>query len=421
MKTRRAIITLVGLLAGAHFALACYDPLLSTNTRPEVLKARYRQIKAAAESDSTSITACPRADQRRGAGALFASKEACFLYPNMRSQYDIPCLAPLITNYDRLPKNKRRIRTEREGKAVDVSVQFAGTGSTRTVLICIPGVMSDSMVFRFLVGALAKDYDFWLIDPPGCGESEAPDPKYLGRGAYSPAALADRELQAIEACLRECPREARVLIVAHSLGGLVTLRAFGDPQLRAPYRHVLSRIEGLVLLAPADVFMSQVSPVLISRAELSGLTVRIGNGLGMAREAVAEYLAGGFYASHCMPREEVDHTLGVLSNPGTRNAFKAMLREALAFDPRTRQPNFFEMMAQEKWYANIDLPCEMIWGKCDQIVPVQVGYMLEHQLPDARLTVIPDCKHSPSLECPAECARLIREADHRIHQRVRAR
>jgi pimeloyl-ACP methyl ester carboxylesterase len=47
-----------------------------------------------------------------------------------------------------------------------------------------------------------------------------------------------------------------------------------------------------------------------------------------------------------------------------------------------------------------------------------MGYLLEHQLPNARLMVIPDCKHAPNLECPKECARLIREADRHIAART---
>jgi len=421
MKQLRAMTILICLLSTPHFALGCYDPVLSTNTSPQVLKGRYRAIRAASESKTIHKCRSARADSERGARALFGSKEARFLYPNLFSQYQIPCLAPLMTNYDRLPKKKCLVTTVWHEKRLNVSVQILGRGTNNTVLVCIPGVMSDSTVFRFLVGALANDYEFWLIDPPGCGESEAPSPKDLGPGGYSPAALAERELQTIEACTRDRPKDIRILIVAHSLGGLVAVRAFGDPQLRERYAHVLSRIEGLVLLAPADVFMSQVSPALVSRADLSGLTIRIGNGLGVVPEAVAEYLVGSFYASHCMPREEVDHAVAVLSNPGTRNAFQAMLHEALAFDRKTQRPNFLEMMAQEKWYRNIDLPCEIIWGKCDQTVPVYVGYMLEHQLPNASLTVIPDCKHAPLLECPSECAQLIREADVRIASKALAR
>jgi pimeloyl-ACP methyl ester carboxylesterase len=308
----------------------------------------------------------------------------------------------------------------RDGKSVHICVNMVGTGTHRTVLICIPGVMSDSTEFRFMAGALANDYDFWLIDPPGCGDSEAPDPKTLGRGGYSPAAMAERELQAIDYCLRVCGRPVRALIVAHSLGGLVALRAFADPDLRARYGHGLGQIEGLVLLAPCDVFVSQANPALASRAELSGFKIDIGHGLGIVQEAVAEYLALSFYASHCLSCEEVDHAVKVLTNPGTRNACQAMLREALPFDQKTRQFDFPLMALQETWYTNINLPCQIIWGKCDQTLSVAMGYMLKDQLPNARLTVMPDCKHAPNLECPAECAEVIRDADRQIAARTLA-
>jgi pimeloyl-ACP methyl ester carboxylesterase len=46
--------------------------------------------------------------------------------------------------------------------------------------------------------------------------------------------------------------------------------------------------------------------------------------------------------------------------------------------------------------------------------------MLKDQLPNAKLTVIPDCKHAPNLECPTQCARLIRDADSQIAARTLA-
>jgi len=118
------------------------------------------------------------------------------------------------------------------------------------------------------------------------------------------------------------------------------------------------------------------------------------------------------YGIRRLSREEVDHAVRVIVNPGIRNAFKAMLCEALPFDPKTRQPDIARMLVLESWYTNVDIPCEISCGKCDQTLPVATGYMLEHQLP--KLTVIPDCKHAPTLECPVEYARRIREADGRI-------
>jgi len=273
--------------------------------------------------------------------------------------------------------------------------------------------MSDAFEFRFVAGALGSEYSFWLVDPPGCGLSDAPNPKTLEPKGYSPEALADRELQAVAALLQS-EKPPRVLMLGHSMGGLVLLRAFSDPALRAGYSDVISRVEGLILISPANVLMSQANPSLTSRAELQGWKVGIGNGLGMVREAVAQYLAGSFYASHCLAREEVDHAVAILSHAGTREAFKAMLHEALPFDAKTRQPDFAAMTELERGYSHVSLPCQIIWGKCDQTLPVAMGYMFEHQLPHAELTVMPRCKHAPNLEQPEECARRIREADRRI-------
>jgi pimeloyl-ACP methyl ester carboxylesterase len=404
------VIIGLGLLSTSQLALAGDDPILRTNTNKRVRQQRYHEINFA----RIGKPAMPRADELRGAMALRADSATCFLYPNLRSQAEIPCLAPLIQAYNHLPKTTRRVTTVRSRQRIDIAVHQVGTSTHQTILICIPGVMGDSASFRFMVGALANDYDFWLIDPPGCGDSEKPDPKTLGRDGYGPSAMAERELQAIAACFGECRRPVRALVVGHSLGGLVALRAFADPDLRARYAEVLNRVEGLVLLAPCNVFLNQANPDLASRAELSGLKVALGNGLGVIREAVAQHLAASYYHSHCLPREEVDHTVQVISDNATRNAFKAMLRQALPFDEKTRQPDFSQMLRLESWYTNVTLPCQIIWGKCDQTLYVAMGYMLERQLPNARLTVISDCKHSPNLECPAACARLVRDADRQI-------
>ncbi len=411
---RKMLIIGAGVLFAAQLALGCPDPVLKTNTDPKLLIRRYREVSETAGKSRTA----DRQEQTRGAARLMARKEDCFLYPTLLPQAEVPCLAPLIRAYDQLPKRTERVTTTHNGKQVKLAVHLIGTGSHENVLICVPGVMADHREYRFVVGVLGADYDFWLIDPPGCGESDAPDPKMIGKGGYSPEAMADRELQAIAALLDKSKTPAHFQVLAHSMGGLVVLRAFAGEDLRLRYREVLERIDGLVLLAPCNVFMSQVSPELIGRAEISGLKIDIGQGLGVVREKVAQFLAGGFYSSHCLSREEVDHAVEILTNPSTRRAFQAMLLEALPFDTRTHQPRFDEMIRLEREYKNVDLPVRILWGKCDQTLPVMMGYMLEKQLPNAQLTVMPDCKHAPNLECPMECARLIRLAQEEIAAEV---
>jgi pimeloyl-ACP methyl ester carboxylesterase len=403
---KKLVLGVLGVFSAAWIGLGCVDPVLKTNTDPRVLWEKYHLAKFT----NTAATARPARYVEFGAGRLRTPLEDCFLYPNLRSETEIHCLAPFVDAYRRLSKERRMVDTVRDGKKVRLAVTIVGTGECDTVLICIPGMMGDHAQYRFLVGALAGKYDFWLIDPPGCGDSEAPDPKKLGPGGYSAEAMAERELQVIATCLAQHRKPARVQIVAHSLGGTVVLRAFADPGLRARYRDVLSQIQGLVLLAPCHVVMGQVNPSLVDRAELSGIAVDIGSCLGVVREKVTQYLAGSFYCSICLSREEVDNAVQVLTRPGTRHAFQAMLREVLPFDRRTKKPLFGPMIRLEACYKNVEVPVRIIWGECDQTLPVSMGYMLQKQLPNARLTILPDCKHAPMLESPAECARLVSEA-----------
>ena len=398
------------LLFMAQMGIGCVDPVLRTNTNPKVLFRRYQQVTNQTRGNERGHSTA----EAKGAASLLAHKQDCFLYPNLRSQTEIPCLAPLFRTYQGQPKSTRMVPTTCNGKEVKIAVHLVGDDEHNTTLVCIPGVMSDASEYRFVIGALAEEFDFWVIDPPGCGASDAPDPARLGPGGYSPEAVAERELQAIAACLAELKRPVRIQLLAHSMGGLVALRAFADPELRGRYREVLERIDGLILISPCDVFISQINQTLIARSELSGLSVNIGRGLGVVREKVAQYLAGSFYASHCLAKEEVDHAVRVLTDTSTRRAFQAMLQEALPFDLETHQPRFEKMQRLEACYTNVTLPVLILWGKCDQVLPVATGYMLEKQLPNARLIVLPDCKHAPNLECPLECARAIRTCQQEI-------
>jgi len=50
--------------------------------------------------------------------------------------------------------------------------------------------------------------------------------------------------------------------------------------------------------------------------------------------------------------------------------------------------------------AEIRVPCLVISGDDDRIVPTEQSIRLADELPDAELVVIPDCGHVPHEECP---------------------
>jgi pimeloyl-ACP methyl ester carboxylesterase len=54
-------------------------------------------------------------------------------------------------------------------------------------------------------------------------------------------------------------------------------------------------------------------------------------------------------------------------------------------------------------------PTLIVWGKQDQIVPVICGEQYARYLPNATLTVIDNCGHSPNIEKPNELVRIVSE------------
>ena len=52
--------------------------------------------------------------------------------------------------------------------------------------------------------------------------------------------------------------------------------------------------------------------------------------------------------------------------------------------------------------ASIAIPTLVVWGGDDQIVPLADGKDYAAKIPGAKLVIIPDCGHAPSLEKPKE-------------------
>lgn len=62
----------------------------------------------------------------------------------------------------------------------------------------------------------------------------------------------------------------------------------------------------------------------------------------------------------------------------------------------------------------LTMPTLLVWGEEDALSPLAYGQALASGLPYARLEVIEQCGHLPTLEKPAECAALFRELLNRV-------
>lgn len=350
------------------------------------------------------------AEVPRGATILMTHNETKSLYARLPSELSVSEIAALVEADRALPEQTLLFPTERQNEpVVQVAVHLRGSGTHACVLVLIHGVLASHESWRYVTGELASDFDLWIVDLPGCGQSDKPDPQSLTGDGYSPTALADRVFQAIGQCLAKRTDSPRMLIIAHSLGGMIALRMMDDPELRQRYDSILQRIDGSVLLAPADVSVNQEIPCFIPILNLNGLKAGIGGALGILQEVAAKSAMNGFVSSNLATRESADQICYALTHVEERLAAQAMLRQAVPWLVKENQPGWEGIGQLEAQYRNIKVPCLIVWGRCDEVLPEAMGHKLKDQIPGAKLVVLYNCKHSIELECPATCVKLIRD------------
>jgi len=83
------------------------------------------------------------------------------------------------------------------------------------------------------------------------------------------------------------------------------------------------------------------------------------------------------------------------------------VREALI--ETARLVNTSHLARYARRLKTIETPTLVLWGRDDRVVPLRFGKHLARHLPNAQLTVIDDCGHTPHLECPDEVIAALKE------------
>ena len=288
-----------------------------------------------------------------------------------------------------------------------IAIHETGCLSANRTVVLIHGCASSSETWRFLVGDLGADHRLVLVDLLGCGRSECPNPTSLGPRGYSPDAMAHRVSQALGASLANQPTQPQVTLVGHSLGALIALRMMGNHELRRRYDDVVGCVDRMVLLTPLDVELANPPAILFELAMISPLAVRIADVTGILRERVAQ----GTRLSVCNPKRAlrggVDRLCATLTSRTKLLALQAILKQAVPNDGERLDWTTIESIVAD--YANVNVPCLIVWGRYDETLPLAMGYKLAAEIPTAQLHIVDGCKHSVHLERPVLAADFIRQ------------
>jgi len=356
----------------------------------------------------------------KGAQQILEGGRAVPQADQLASEMDVPALSALSRTWAKSSLTTNFVNTVSHDQPARLAVWKLGSNRGGPIVVCLHGLFGSHNSWKYAAAALANDYEVWLIDLPGCGASDCPEPCTVGLGGYGPTTLAERVLQALEAQLAQRPG-ARVIIAGHSLGGMVSLRMFSDPALRRRYAGTLAAVEGLALFAPGDVVVTQATKDWLTVLGLNGAKVSIGSATGLLQDAVKESLRAGFCDPSLATRELFEESVLAFRHGVNRRAAQAMLRDAIPWKEFGIHPDWPAIDALETGYAEVKPPCLIVWGRCDETLNRAMGYKIMTQVPDARMVDIPHTMHLLPLENPVVCADLIRQFDHQLRRGTLAR
>ena len=259
-----------------------------------------------------------------------------------------------------------------------VFYRAAGRGP---VLVLVHGITSTSDTWSNVLPYLAESFTVIAPDLLGHGASAKP------RGDYSLGAYASGIRDLLIALGHE-----RATFVGHSLGGGIAMQlAYQFPEQCE--RLVLVDSGGLgrditVLLRAASLPGSElVLPLLVNQRVL-GAGRAVGRALGRVglrvHTDVGEVLRG--HAS--------------LSDGEARAAFVHTLRTIV--DPRGQRVD-----ASDRLYLAQAIPCLIVWGDRDPIIPVEHALAAHRLVPGSRLELFPQAGHFPHLDDPLRFVRLL--------------
>ena len=323
---------------------------------------------------------------------------ACSTFSGMTLEKDLHPHAELGAKDDARENARGFVTTS---KGYKIAYRETRAGKKDRVVVLLHGLLSNYDAWRYVGGNLGEDHTLLRIDLLGSGRSDKPDPDEVGKGGYSPTALARYVLEV----LRAKTGKKKIALVGHSLGGMVILRMFGDDDLRKEFADVMDRVEYTVLLSTVDFELVKDYETFRKIRDAKTWFIALANATGLLRELVAKSVRYG--AVNPVPREEAERTYQALKSKDTRRAAQGIVVDTIP-SAAPGVPDLRAISKLIKDYRKVNVPTLILWGQQDQTFGFQMAYKLASQLPDTYLHILNGCMHQLPSEAPERIAEDIR-------------
>lgn len=235
-------------------------------------------------------------------------------------------------------------------------------------VLFIHGLGSSSHRWVDIPEALSKYFHTITVDLIGSGLSEKPQNADYTIKGFSKF-IVDFLIERIGIMDKE---HKKISIVGHSLGGYIAAEVAIENK---------EMIEKLVLIDSSGLLEAPTQLLKDYRVAATDINP-------LTRHERVKRVLEDLYASPSRLLPVLVDLFGyTIEKPGAKHAFE------VAFDNSTTtqiDPNGFKQIE--------DIPCLVIWGEKDNLIPIEYYYKFKQQLPKASYAIIADAGHAPFVE-----------------------
>jgi pimeloyl-ACP methyl ester carboxylesterase len=256
-----------------------------------------------------------------------------------------------------------------------VSIAYTERGSGQPVLF-VHGFASFSYTWMKMIDFLPAKFRFITIDLKGHGYSEKICDDNLA--LFDHAIIIKKFINLMNL--------DNFILIAHSLGGTISLHALFDEQIH-------KKVAKLIILNSAGAIKKLHSFIDLVSASSKRSKLELSSEDILA----LSILEWAFYDKSKITHDTITEYGNIFRQ---KNAIKCLLEI-------TKQCTLADLDSFHKKVRNITIPSLIIWGEKDDILDIEYSTLFQNELVDAELVLIPDCGHSPHEENPLETAKII--------------
>ena len=257
-----------------------------------------------------------------------------------------------------------------------ISIAYTDSGNGRTILF-VHGFASFSYTWQKMMQCLPENLRLVALDLKGCGYSEKVCDGYLS--PFDQSQILDQFIQKLDL--------KNIFLIGHSMGGAISLLALFNHEIR-------ERVRKLVLIDTAGLF--QKIPDFIDDLSIvspSNPLLKLTDEDLMAKLVLEQI----FYDRKKITGEIIKEYADVLR---LKNAKECIIGAA-------KQIAIANIRSFHKKMSALKIPTLLIWGEKDAIIDLEDAFLFFHDLPGAKLKIIPECGHCPQEEQPEKTAQII--------------